>query len=130
MPKNYQTYNLARQLFPDSQKPKSTAEIYEKADELVKAYPRDPRAHFYQSLVAVRAKDIATAEKELRTALAEDDILTGLLDSSFKGHVQAFLSLVLTDTDRLTEARQMAAAACADTNASLHKNVAEAGLCK
>lgn len=130
LPQTYRTYDLARHLIPNDKTPKSNAEIYEKADALLKAYPRDPRSHFYQSLVQVRAKDLPAAERELRTALAEDDILTNLLDPSFKTHVKAFLSLVLYDSDRQTEAREMAAPACADDSASLHKNVAEAGLCR
>jgi rhomboid protease GluP len=125
----YRIYNLQRQLIPASDIPRDFAAIVARAPELFKQYPRDPRARFYQAVALVQAKDLAAAETQMRIGLAEQDILRVLLVPTAKGHLQAYLSLILTDEGRMNEAREFAKAGCLDSSESLQPALLEAGLC-
>ncbi|HJZ19779.1 MAG TPA: rhomboid family intramembrane serine protease [Bradyrhizobium sp.] len=125
----YRIYNLQRQLIPASDIPRDFAAIVARAPELFKQYPRDPRARFYQAVALVQAKDLAAAEAQIRIGLAEQDILRVLLVPTAKGHLQAYLALILTDEGRMNEARESARAGCLDSSESLQPALLEAGLC-
>jgi len=125
----YRIYNLQRQLIPAAGIPRDFAAIVAKAPELLKQYPRDPRARFYQAVTLVQAKDLAAAETQMRIALAEQDILRVLLVPTAKGHLQAYLALILTDEHRKEEGRELAKAGCLDSSESLQPALLESGLC-
>jgi hypothetical protein len=74
-------YDLAvTALIPADELPKTDDQIRSQAASLAERYPHDPRGHYFAALVARDAGDKAKAEKELRAALAEKE----LLDRAFK----------------------------------------------
>jgi rhomboid protease GluP len=125
----YRIYNLQRLLIPSAEIPRDFAAIVARAPELFKQYPRDPRARFYQAVALVQAKDLAAAEAQMRIALTEQDILRVLLVPTAKGHLQAYLALILTDEHRKEEGREFAKAGCLDSSESLQPALLESGLC-
>ena len=62
----------------------------------MRQYPRDPRAHLYQAMALVQARNLQGAEQQMRLALSEPDIFT-LLVPTAKPHLQSYLALILTD---------------------------------
>jgi rhomboid protease GluP len=98
-----QAGSLTVALIPQNQYPKTAAEVKTQADALVARYPRDPRAHYFKSLVFLEAKDFDGAIRELKTALNEQDILDNMLPPRFKGVLQLTLAAALTD--RATRSR-------------------------
>jgi len=125
----YRVYNLQRLLIPPAEIPKDLPTIVAKAPELLKQYPRDPRARFYQAVALAQAKDLPAAETQMRIGLAEQDILRVLLVPTAKGHLQAYLALILFDEHRKEEAREFAKAGCLDSSESLQPALLESGLC-
>jgi rhomboid protease GluP len=125
----YRIYNLQRLLIPSAEIPRDFAAIVARAPALFKQYPRDPRARFYQAVALVQAKDLAAAEAQMRIALTEQDILRVLLVPTAKGHLQAYLALILIDEHRKEEGRELAKAGCLDSSESLQPALLESGLC-
>jgi rhomboid protease GluP len=101
---------------PNAQLPKSRAEANEKAGELVAKYPRDPRAHLYQAHALIDKRDLPGAERELRAALAERDILKSKLKPEFEANLRGMLALVLYDQNRADEAKAAAQPTCSITS--------------
>lgn len=126
----YRIYNLQRFLIPTAEIPNNFEAIVAKAPDLLKQYPRDPRARLYQAIALVQAKDLAGAEKEMRIGLAEQDILRVLLTPASKIHFQSYLALILFDEHRKDEAMEFAKAGCLNPAAGLHPNLVKAGLCE
>jgi rhomboid protease GluP len=126
----YRIYNLQRLLIPAAEIPKDLPAILAKAPELLKQYPRDPRARFYQAVTLVQANDLAAAETQMRIGLSEQDILRVLLTATAKGHLQGYLALILTDEHRKDEAREFAKAGCLNASESFHPALVKSGLCE
>ena len=81
------------------------------ADALVKDYPNDPRSHFYRAL-ALMDQDAPGAERELRKALAEKDVLDFEFKPEFKVELVAYLAQTLITEGRAAEARMEAKPYC------------------
>jgi rhomboid protease GluP len=126
----YRIYNLQRLLIPAAEIPKDLPAILAKAPELLKQYPRDPRARFYQAVTLVHADDLAAAETQMRIGLSEQDILRVLLTPTAKAHLQGYLALILTDEHRKDEAREFAKAGCLNASESFHPALVKSGLCE
>ncbi len=126
----YRIYNLQRLLIPANEIPKGFGTTIVKAPDLVKKYPRDPRARLYQAIALVQANDLAGAEKEMRIGLSEQDILRVLLTPASKTHFESYLALILFDEHRKDEAIEYAKAGCNSTSASLHPSLVKLGLCE
>jgi len=124
----YHIYLLANHLIPEAELKASMDELVGRAPSLIRTYPHDPRSHMYAAIADLRANNFHNAEKELRAALAEEDMLQ-LLKPSFKTHLEATLALVLSNERRSDDARNMARSGCADATAALHVNLLKAGLC-
>jgi rhomboid protease GluP len=125
----YRIYNLKHLLIPAAEIPKDHAAIIARAADLLKAYPRDPRAHLYEAIALAKAKDLPGAEQQMRIGLSEQDILRVLLVPSAKTHLQSYLALILSDEHRRDEATEFAKAGCLDPSAALHAALGKVGLC-
>ncbi|MEH2565257.1 hypothetical protein [Bradyrhizobium sp. AZCC 2289] len=95
----------------------------------MRQYPRDPRAHLFQAMALVQARNLQGAEQQMRLALSEPDIFT-LLVPTAKPRLQSYLALILTDLRRREEAKQFATAGCRDNSAGMHAALVKAGLCE
>ena len=126
----YRIYNMKRLLIPAADIPKESTAIIAKAPELLKRYPRDPRAHLYEAVALVQDRNLEGAEQQMRAGLSEEDILLTLLVPTAKTHLQSYLALILTDEHRKEEAREFAKAGCLNTSAPLHTALVKAGLCE
>ena len=105
------TYRPAATLIPDNMLPKTDADVAAHADALLKAYPSDPRSHFYRAL-ALMDKNTPGAERELREALAEKDALENEFKPEFKIELIAYLAQTLITEGRAVEARMEAKPYC------------------
>lgn len=117
--RDYHTHTLDTLLIPSEQLPKSSAEARTKAADLVARYPRDPRARLYQASGLIDRNDLPGAERELRTGLAEKEILATKFKPELEARMTGMLALVLNDRNQLTEARAVAQPVCAMTTAAL-----------
>jgi rhomboid protease GluP len=129
----YRTFGLKRLLIPAADIPKDDATMYAKSVELLKKYPRDPRARHYAAMSLVKAKDLAGAEQHMRAGLAEEDILRVMLVPTAKPYFQSYLSLILYDENRKDEAKEFAKAACLSPSPALvstRARLIKFGLCE
>jgi rhomboid protease GluP len=82
-------------LIPASQYPRNDADSRKVAKELVARYPRDPRARVFLGLALIDARDYDGTIRELKTGLAESEILKSLLPSSFEVLMRTMLGAAL-----------------------------------
>jgi rhomboid protease GluP len=108
---SYGRYALGRFLIPDEQLPRTDEEIAAKARMLVSVYPRDPRARLYHAAVLLRANP-ASAEAELRKALAEKDLLQLYFTRELEVALRSALARSLLAQDRVEDAKQEARPVC------------------
>ena len=129
----YRAFGLKRLLIPAAEIPKDDATMHARSAELLKKYPRDPRARHYAAMSLVKAKDLAGAEQQMRIGLAEEDILRMMLTPTAKPYFQSYLALILYDENRKDEAKESARAACQSTSpvlASTRERLIKFGLCE
>jgi rhomboid protease GluP len=128
--RGYHYFVLDSFMIPPSELAGGTDAAVAHAQSLVKDYPRDPRSHFYLAIADLRANDLMSAETEVRTALAQDEVLRVMLQPSFKIHMEASLALILADENRPDDAKQMARSGCADANTPLYADLVKRSLCQ
>jgi rhomboid protease GluP len=110
--RNYPVYELSAALAPSGSIPTGEAVRQQSAD-LVARYPRDPRIQFLHAITLLRAKDTAGAEKALRAALAEENVWRrALTGGDLPERIHALLALVMHDSGRRDEAKEIARPAC------------------
>jgi len=97
--RNYESVSLMAQFIPAERYPKSAAEVTARAQDLVKQYPRDPRAHLMLAGRLLDLNDRAGAEREARAGLAEEDAWRPLLPA-VGVPLRAMLAASLDDTRR------------------------------
>ena len=129
IPQDYKVQSYAALLFPPNQLPASDADAKSAAEDLVFRHPRDPRGHFYRALALIDAKNLAGAESELRTALADGELLKTMFKPAFSQRLETVLSVVLLDQRKTAEARATAQPLCAQTGSTFRDQVAKYGLC-
>lgn len=112
LPQNYRTGAMIAATVPDDQTPKGSDEWRSQATDLIAKYPRDPRPRYFQALNLMDANDLAGAERELRTGLAEADLWRKVINPEFANYMHVALAVVVA-RDRLQEAREIAKPACA-----------------
>jgi rhomboid protease GluP len=105
------TYRLAAGLIPNAMLPKTDADAAARADALVRDYPHDPRSHFYRALARMDT-DAPGAERELRKALAEKDVLATEFKPEFEVELATYLAQTLVTEGRPDEARLAARPYC------------------
>jgi rhomboid protease GluP len=131
----YPRYKQLSGLIPQSELPKTAAEMQAKAADLVEHYPGDPRSHMGRGLTLVTAHDLAGAERELRTALVLAGDLGRVLGPAFENTLRVMLASVLIDEGRAAEAKEAVRAACRAPAAErptpqLQKLLADQHLCE
>ena len=112
---NREAFALETLLIPNAQLPRSRAEANQRSGELLAKYPRDPRARLYQAHALIDQRDLSGAERELRAALAEREILKAKLKPEFEATLRGMLALVLFDQNRGDEAKAAAQPTCGVT---------------
>ncbi len=125
---NYRTVSLVQNLFEPF--PKTDAEARDRSPAMIAAKPHDPRARFAHALALIAVHDLGGAETELRTGLAEKDLL-GLIDAPhYEDRMRIVLGAVLKDENRVDEALAAAGPACqAETTGQLHEALTKTQLC-
>jgi rhomboid protease GluP len=109
---NYPVYEMRAALAPEGTIPANDPAPAQAAD-LVARYPRDPRLHFLHALALRSAKDSTGVEKALRAGLAEEAIWRHVfVGGDLAERMHTLLALVLVDTGRREEAKEIARPAC------------------
>jgi rhomboid protease GluP len=118
-------------LIPAEMLPSSDEEWKRRAESLVAEYPRDPRAHWANAWRYNDAGDAASAERELRTALADQALLDTMFpERQFEIGLRGTLADLLTNDGRTDEARAIAAPICAaGPGGSVPEPVRPLGVC-
>lgn len=118
-------------LIPDSELPRSPPRDAEEARarsaELIRKYPHDPRARLERAAALLLSMDVAGAERELRTGLAEEKALT-LVNPAVTSMLQAALARTLAAQSRRDEAIATARPLC-ESASPFKAQVAKVGLC-
>jgi rhomboid protease GluP len=129
---NYPFYDMSAALAPQALIPASDEAARTQAADLIARYPRDPRLHFLHALALIRAKDAAGAEKALRTGLPEETVWRrALTGGDLPERMHTVLALVVLDSGRKDEAREIAKPACVDgTAAQLRALLDQQKLCE
>jgi hypothetical protein len=84
----------------------------------VARYPHDPRARLYRGSALLDARDFASAERELRAGLAEQEILkTTLVPARTDALLRTNLSIALYGSNQMAEAKTVAQPLCQASSA-------------
>ncbi|HVW92020.1 MAG TPA: rhomboid family intramembrane serine protease [Devosia sp.] len=92
--------------------PADIASAQSQADQLIKAYPHDPRVIFLEGLVQAKRNDLVDAEASFRAALRGADEMGSIVSDTFRTGVTAALAATLYGEGRKDEARALAAPVC------------------
>jgi rhomboid protease GluP len=129
IPHDHKLQSYAALLFPQEQLPATDADAKSAAEDLIFRHPRDPRGHLYRALALIDAKNLPGAESELRTALADGELLKTMFKPAFSQRLETLLAVVLLDQRKTAEARATAQPLCAQTGSTFRDQVAKNGLC-
>ncbi|WP_181161130.1 rhomboid family intramembrane serine protease [Labrys okinawensis] len=105
--------HYARQMLLAPDLPAATASSDAAVESLLRAYPRDPRLFFLRAQALLRRNDIQGAERDLRAALADRQLIAEVGGSDFENRVRAVLAALLKNKGEPSEAAAMAGPACA-----------------
>ena len=109
----------AAQFIPSAEIPEGFKVTDGKATELLARYPSDPRSHIAQAVVYMRTRELASAEAELRKALALAS--TDFAGQPVVGLTQTLLAVVLAEEGRRGEAKAMVGGLCRDGGEGVDK---------
>lgn len=110
---HHRTYiERGRPLVPDFMLPDKGWAGEARAKALVAAYPHDPRARLHMARAYIDAKNYINAEREIRLALAEREILKRDMNPDFEAYLHNFLVGILASQNRYEEAYREAAPLC------------------
>jgi rhomboid protease GluP len=112
----YRIYENWPKLMSNAEMPKSNAEVFTKSAELIKEYPRDPRALLYEAISYDKNNQPDKSEQDLRKALREKDVLNINFRPNFTLHLEAVLALILQEEGKNDQAMQMAKPLCSDAD--------------
>jgi rhomboid protease GluP len=105
-------------------------ELMARVEGLVQKYPRDPQLRFQNARRLLKTNDLAGAEREITTALAEKEILTRLFNPSMEIILRALLGAILLDEGKHDEAVAAVASVChAGPGGSVPEQLADLNLC-
>ena len=121
-------------MIPQSQVPRTKADIEKRASDLLARYPRDPRSHMYQAIALESVRAYPAAERELRTSLRLAEELAPIVNLQFANTARAMLAEVLFEQGQKAQARDAAQSVCharpaEQPFAPLPKMLADAHLC-
>jgi rhomboid protease GluP len=109
---NYRAYEFQAALIPQNQIPTNDAAARAQSADLVKRYPRDPRARLIRGATLIQARDLPGAERELRAGLAEETLWPSGFSGELSHRLHTLLAVVLAETGRAGEAKEVAKPAC------------------
>jgi Tfp pilus assembly protein PilF len=100
----------AMQMIRAAELPSTVQDGAEKSADLVKRYPKDPRAHVMRAFHFLNNQQLSEAETELRTAitLAGHDPVA----DPVRKNAQGILAVVMLERGRHAEAKSLAAESC------------------
>lgn len=104
--------DLRAMLIPNSEFPRTDAEMKAKADSLAARYPRDPRLRLFRGMALLDAGDLVGAERELSAGLADAETMRSVLLPQTEELLRTNLALTLDGEGRKAEARAIAAPVC------------------
>jgi rhomboid protease GluP len=104
--------DLRAMLIPNSQLPRTDAEMKSQVESLAARYPRDPRPRLFRGLAMLDAGDSAGAERELRAGLADAEIMKNLLPPRVEALLRTNLAMALYGNKQKAEARTIAQSVC------------------
>ena len=130
LPQNYRSGMMIASLIPDDQAPKNGAEWRAQSKDLIAKFPRDPRPRYFHAIALFEAKQVAAAEQELRTGLADVDIWRKLINPEFAQHMQVALAVTVAAGGRQAEGREAAAPVCGWAKGSTRAWLDEHKLCE
>jgi rhomboid protease GluP len=110
--RNYEDYDIARFLIPDTVSPDSYAAGMAQAEALVRDYPRDPRGHLYRAMGFADRRMHELAVAEMRVALQEKVILQTQFRPEFEQILHTYLAAILIDMGKIDEAKLEVAGIC------------------
>jgi rhomboid protease GluP len=103
---------LRAMLIPNSELPRTDADMKKQVESLAGRYPHDPRPRLFRGITMLDAGDSAGAERELRAGLADAEIFKDLLPPRVETLVRTNLAIALNDTQKKAEAKAIAAPVC------------------
>jgi rhomboid protease GluP len=105
--------SYASLLIPEAELPATEEQLLDAAAGLVERYPRDPRSRWFLGVRLARAGELSAAEAELRTALAETEILAAYFDDrELEITLRSLLATILLELAQPEQARLAAAPVC------------------
>jgi rhomboid protease GluP len=129
LPQNYREGLISAAMIPASETPKDTDEWRARAIDLMAKYPRDPRPRYFRAVDLIDAKDMTTAEHQLREGLAEVELWRKAINPEFAMYMKVALAVTLAG-DRLQEARAVAKPTCDWATGSTRELLDENKLCE
>lgn len=111
--RDYPVWELYAAFVPQNLVPTTEDAWRRQAADLAARFPRDPRVQFIHGLALAEAGDGPGAERALRSGLAEQALWRRILtDRPIAENMHAALALVLKDSGREEEAREVARPGC------------------
>ena len=107
-----QTALSERDLIPANVLPDSIEKGAARSSEFVTRYPRDPRAHMLHAIHFLHQHDLADAEEQIRTAMAQGPNYPGGLPTELRQELNLTLAIILIPQGRAQEAKEIAGKDC------------------
>ena len=95
LPENHRAGLISTAIVPEGEAPKNTNEWRARSVALIAKYPRDPRPRYFRAIDLIDRNDMAGAERELRTGLAEVELWRKAINPEFELHMKAALAVVM-----------------------------------
>jgi hypothetical protein len=111
-PNTVQTALSQSDLIPANVLPDSIEEGAARSSEFVTRYPRDPRAHMLHAIHFLHQHDLADAEEQIRTAMAEGPNYPGGFPTELRQDLNLTLAIILLPQGRAQEAKEIAGKDC------------------
>ncbi len=104
--------DMRAMLIPNSELPRTDADMKKRAESLASRYPHDPRPRLFRGMALLDASDLSGAERELRQGLADAELLKDFLLPQTEEMIRANLAIVLYGNRQTAEAKTVAAPVC------------------
>ncbi|HET9932219.1 MAG TPA: rhomboid family intramembrane serine protease [Polyangiaceae bacterium] len=125
------TFASKELLVDDDAIPKDFAAAKQQVETWGKDRPRDPRVHLYRAFRLFDEEQLAGAEKELRAALSEREILErAFSNGKLEASIRSVLCQLLVQQGRTDEARREAQPVCKGSDPKLAEPLKSLGLCE
>jgi rhomboid protease GluP len=99
-------------LIPSDLIPANDEAAIANSSRLFANYPHDPRAHIYLAQAYLKVTDLQNAEKELRLAISDREIIKNYFDEGFEASVRVELAGIFVYEKRISEAKEILQPVC------------------